>query len=869
MAGIIPISSTRISDSFVRERLMAQVQFDQRELFRLQAAISTGHKFQLPSENAPAALRSMSLQSLLERKEQVRANLRTSQSFLAATDTTVTSAAGILADVRGLAVSVVETVTGAQAKQAAAQQVKSALEQLVDTANQQFRDRYLFAGSRPAVRPYTLAGGTVRYDGNHSDLRSYSDVDLLLETNVRGDLIFGGVSQAVQGTADLNPVLRHKTRLADLRDGLGISRGSIAVSNGTSTRIIDISGAETIGDVARLLENNPPDGSQMTALVTARGLEVQLSAGNLTIREVGGGTTASELGILTEVGVGTGLVVGEDLDPVLTLTTKLADILGVHAGARVTSLSPGGTFAVEALRNGVAYNGYTIDLVAGGTLGAETVTYNPGVQTITVAVEEGLSTANHVIAAINASAAAADFRALPVAGQNGSGPVDLGTFVTAGGSGTDLDQSSGVRIATGDQSYNIPLASAETVEDMLNLFNGSPAGVLARINASGRGIDVVSRVSGASFAIGENGGTTAAQLGIRSFTGNTRLDALNFGRGVATQTGTDFIVRRKDGVQLAIELDSPTPALTIDDVLDRINNHVDNVGAAVTAHLARGGNGIELVDDNLNGAGTLAVLAVAGAHTAEDLGLVGFQQPASPAPTAGTFAVATLNGAGANDALRFRTRIVGEAGNAYQVEIVDSGPGGGDAVALVGNTLQFSVDVAAGFTAQEAITLLQASGPLDAQFEAVLDTAADPGNDGSGNLAVTTAVAFSGGSSETLTGRDVNPSEAPGIFTALIRLRDALLADDVLGIGRAVEILDEAATTMNFARAELGAREQGLDVLSNRLDDEEIELRDKLSQEWDSDLVEAVSELTARQAAVEAAMRTLAQTVNLTLLNFL
>ena len=98
MSGIIPISSTRVSDSLVRERLLAQVQFDQRELFRLQAQVSTGKKFQLPSEDSPAALRSMSLQSLLERKAQVRANMRTSESFLAATDSALLNKRSVLQD---------------------------------------------------------------------------------------------------------------------------------------------------------------------------------------------------------------------------------------------------------------------------------------------------------------------------------------------------------------------------------------------------------------------------------------------------------------------------------------------------------------------------------------------------------------------------------------------------------------------------------------------------------------------------------------------------------------------------------------------------------------------------------------------------
>ena len=76
---------------------------------------------------------------------------------------------------------------------------------------------------------------------------------------------------------------------------------------------------------------------------------------------------------------------------------------------------------------------------------------------------------------------------------------------------------------------------------------------------------------------------------------------------MATQSGADFTVRRKDGVELSIDLDAPSPALTIGDVIDRINNNVANTGAKVTARLSRYGNGIELVDDNVGGSSSLAV----------------------------------------------------------------------------------------------------------------------------------------------------------------------------------------------------------------------------------------------------------------------
>ena len=61
MSSIIPVPTTRVGDYFVRQRLVGQVQNDQLDLFKLQNQISTGNRMQLPSEDAPAALRAINL----------------------------------------------------------------------------------------------------------------------------------------------------------------------------------------------------------------------------------------------------------------------------------------------------------------------------------------------------------------------------------------------------------------------------------------------------------------------------------------------------------------------------------------------------------------------------------------------------------------------------------------------------------------------------------------------------------------------------------------------------------------------------------------------------------------------------------------
>lgn len=144
-----------------------------------------------------------------------------------------------------------------------------------------------------------------------------------------------------------------------------------------------------------------------------------------------------------------------------------------------------------------------------------------------------------------------------------------------------------------------------------------PISAYRRINATGDGIDIVNTLSGAEMRIGENGGTTADDLGVRSLQSGTLLSDLNDGVGVRRIAGqADFRITAADGSTFDISLGA---AATIGDVLGAINNAT---GGKVTAALATVGNGITLTD-NSGGAGTLNVVAMNASDAASDLGILG------------------------------------------------------------------------------------------------------------------------------------------------------------------------------------------------------------------------------------------------------
>lgn len=886
MPVIYPIPTGRSSDYLVQKRLLSQLQSDQLELLKIQNQISTGRRISRPSEDAAAAQRGIGLQRIIEEKKQVRSNLATTTSYLNATDVALSSVSNVIAEMRAVAVGSAQTTISDSQRAANAVQVQQALQSLVEIGNHSFRDRHLFAGSKTGSGPFSYAGNNVVYSGNDTTLRSYADIGLLVGNNVTGDDAFGAVSPQVRGSADLNPVVLRSTRLADLRNGQGISSGSIQVSDGINTQTIDLSHAETVDDVIRAIERNPPAGRTLTVRLTPTGLTIDIDdagGGNFTITEVGDGTTAHDLGIYNRLGTVTSPIVGSDLNPQLTLTTRLADLLGTRPTAYVSSSASNNDLIIEALQNGSAYNGVTIqfvddqllhasspllagqetvsysaaatgaraalklfglnnnllltaatagttfndvriDIVNAGAIGNNaTVSYSPGSKVLTLGIDSsgatdvqtlinqinaegtftaaydssdptdggfiptaavpisnaissigntgnsggqaktlfvniqpGATTAAQVVTAINQDpivsqlfAAQVDPSDTTLATHAGQGLINVdSTAQTSGGTGQSFDKTSGLRVNNGGQTHIIDVSTAVTVEDFLNILNRSPANLVASINAAANGLDVRSNLSGSDFSISENGGTTATQLGIRSFAASTPLSDLNYGRGVQTITGPEFQIQRTDGVVLNIDISS---AVTIQDVLNILN-----AAGGVQASLTTQGNGIVL-QDTAGGAGSFSITKDPLSSAAWDLGIL----PVNQGTAVGT------------------------------------------------------------------------------------------------------------GVPPTLTGTDVNPLEVKGIFNSLLRLHSALTSGNIGELERIQKMLDDDLSRLVFSRGNVGAQQQNLDALTRRLEDEDVELNQALSTEIDSDLPESISNLTARQASLQASLQLSSRVFKLTLLDFL
>lgn len=322
-----------------------------------------------------------------------------------------------------------------------------------------------------------------------------------------------------------------------------------------------------------------------------------------------------------------------DLDPQATAATKLSDLNGAQAvGIRKAT--------IVVTIDSTAVN---VDLTDADTLGDVVSRVNAAINSVdntagSLSVSgSGLSltaAGGHTIqiADPGAGQTAADLGIVATATgatvAGGNLDAKLTAFTTLASLGITADLTSGILVTQGSTSKALSFSGATTIQDLMNRAQQLDLGVRLEINSTGKGLNFVSDVSGLNLSIGENGGTTAQDLGVRTFSATTSLSDFNHGLGVSNVQGSaDFSIQLHDGRTFNVDMDGAT---TVADVISKITAAAQAAGLTVGAPGQSGtdfniglkptGNGFSL-EDGTSGGSDFKVTQLGASMSAYDLGI--------------------------------------------------------------------------------------------------------------------------------------------------------------------------------------------------------------------------------------------------------
>ncbi|MEM9701400.1 MAG: flagellar cap protein FliD N-terminal domain-containing protein [Planctomycetota bacterium] len=413
--------------------------------------------------------------------------------------------------------------------------------------------------------------------------------------------------------------VKGETPLDLLNGGKGVRRGEVRVTDAAGNiATVDLTAARTTADVIDAFNN--AEGVALNARVENGGFVLEDlsnpdgSAGTLTVAEIGGGTTAGDLGLR---GSGAGTIAGEEvydvsgdftfdlLDDGLGLNTVGDDLGGENPLNDLgVELADGTTFEIDldaaptlaGLVNAIndhADNGgkLTAELADGrlvltdhtdpaGTGGADELTLT-NLNGADVLRGLGLTTALE----LDIAGAGSDDR---LTGAKLLAGLDSLLLRNVGG--PDGVTGGEIRLTNRDGSTaTLDLTAAESLDEVVSAINGSGLDLFAEVGE--RGLTITDSSGGAgSLLIEDVSGTLAADLGIagsfdddeaggsaiarRSIGRTTRLADFTDGGPISTLTVTDSA-----GVQASLDLATLEENATLGDFLDAFNDAATTAGA--------------------------------------------------------------------------------------------------------------------------------------------------------------------------------------------------------------------------------------------------------------------------------------------------
>jgi flagellar hook-associated protein 2 len=485
-------------------------------------------------------------------------------------------------------------------------------------------------------------------------------------------------------------------RLGDLNGGDGVARGKIKITDRSgASAVIDLRHVQTIDDI--LTAVNSADEIEVTIRAAGDQLVLQDNSGgvgNLRVQEVSGGTTAAALG-LAGISVAANEATG-------------SDIIELFAGIRLDQLRDGSGLTLRpelddlhvTFRDGSAALDIDLDPIddpAPQTLGALIDRIN---EADPARLQAQISADGKRIELVDLTIGAGTFAVTsPLGGslaeEFGLTGAAVGGVITGGrlisGLKTtllgSLDGGQGLGslglLNLTDRSgatAGVNLATAETLDDVINSINAAPVGITATYNAARNGL-VLTDTTGATISnlivANDDATNTATKLGLainsaatavnsgtlhrQAVSRSTFLADYNGGQGVAKGS---FTITNTAGEAGSLNLTSLAPK-TIGDVIDAINA----LALDVEARINDAGDGIALID-TAGGSGTLSVADVGTGKSAADLHLRGTAESTTLDGTT-TFKI-DLD---AEDTLDDLVSKINELGAGASASVVNSGAG--------------------------------------------------------------------------------------------------------------------------------------------------------------------------------------------------
>ncbi|KGG79980.1 flagellar hook protein FlgL [Caloranaerobacter azorensis H53214] len=262
----------RITNNMLINNMMRNLNNNLKKMNKIQQKLSSGKKFQLPSDDPIGVSRSLKLNTDIAKIEQYKRNLDDAVSWLEITESAVAKVEDVLQRARELTVQAANGTNSDDDLKMISSEIEQLKDHLIKISNTTYAGRYIFSGYKTDV-PLLDENGFYKPNTLHKDEISRYNVGVSdsIEVNVVGVRVFGKLGADLDNPDfDADVTSSDRSYLIAMFDSL-----KTALDSGDADTV-----QKTLGRIDKVMENllsvRADIGAKTNRLeLTKKGLESQ------------------------------------------------------------------------------------------------------------------------------------------------------------------------------------------------------------------------------------------------------------------------------------------------------------------------------------------------------------------------------------------------------------------------------------------------------------------------------------------------------------------------------------------------------------------------------------------------------------------
>ncbi len=186
----------RVSDKMNQNQFLNNIQKNRSELNGLQNQAATMKSINKPSDDPLGAAKVLQTRTENKNLEQFDRNILFATSFLENTESTLAQVSETLVRAKELALQGASDTNGGIPRAMIAEEVSQIARTIVELSNRRFGDRFIFAGHKTDVQPFTPDG---EFRGDSGQIQTQTHKAQFIPINISGAQVFLGEELGYQG----------------------------------------------------------------------------------------------------------------------------------------------------------------------------------------------------------------------------------------------------------------------------------------------------------------------------------------------------------------------------------------------------------------------------------------------------------------------------------------------------------------------------------------------------------------------------------------------------------------------------------------------------------------------------------------------